>query len=476
MKQTENFKLNLVEGNDYVNPLVQDVPNYEKIDEVMHLNLLNSIGSATEVKEGTTHVITRDDTSNNIFRFQATSDYLENDSFTVDGNIVTAYLPNRNPLPLSAFKTNSELLCILNQNALTIFTQQDDQIINNAINNVEEQVTVLEKKKANRDKKIVIIGDSYGTGTGTGVESTPYTTTLKSILGMDDSNYFTKSKNGAGFINGEFLVNLQSLSIPNKDEIDEIYVFGGWNDGTDRGSTTNLVNGMLGFSNYVKANFKNAKLYLGFLAYGNTSDTVLARLRQSYNYYKNCALYGFDGFAQNSESICANRGASYWGSGSEVKERHPTTLMQNRIANFLAQFIQTKTLSIYDSVDCVFTGASSTISFDYNNLLKQTIVDNMVTTTLRGQTIVTFSSNQRFPRSTYTPIANVSGNPIVGASGEIRGLVYVDYQNASGDWARIPMLWRLKNNVFSLFNGNVDMTAQKIYMNGDSCTCSVINN
>ena len=35
MRKSEYYELNLVEGTDVVNPLVQDVPNYERIDDTI---------------------------------------------------------------------------------------------------------------------------------------------------------------------------------------------------------------------------------------------------------------------------------------------------------------------------------------------------------------------------------------------------------------------------------------------------------
>lgn len=477
MRQSDYYKLDLVEGEDIVNPLVQDVPNYEKIDKALHDNYSRGIGKAEELKVGTVHNITRENKDLNIFVLQAISDFKTGDTFTVDENKVTAYLPNGNALTTGAFKTNSQLICVLYLNALYICTTNDYSNLQTEINDILKSIETINdnlKTKENKDKHIVVIGDSYGVGTV--VQATPYTTLLKNILNMDDNHYYTMSKNGAGFINGQLLENLKNLNIKDKDSIDEIYVFGGWNDGSDRGNVSLLETGLTTFSSYVHANFKNAKLYLGFLAYGNTTATILQYLKQSYSYYKNCAMYGFDGFVENSESICADRNPDYWGNGNDTNFRHPTQIMQQRIANYIAQFIKTKTLSIYNEYNCTLKPISSNVTFDLTNLLKQVVVNNLVTTTLRGQTVITFTNNVQFPQSQYTNIATIEDNAIVGSSGYIRGTMYVNYENANGDYRTLPMTWRIQNNVFSLFNGHDNMNVAKMYLNGDTCTVDVINN
>ena len=122
MRKSTNFNLNLVEGSDLVNPLVQDVPNYETIDEQMYKNECNSIGIATELKSGTVHALTRTIPNASMFRFQATSNFTAGDTFTVDGIQVSALTPSGETLASGAYIIGSEVLCSLRETLLTIYT------------------------------------------------------------------------------------------------------------------------------------------------------------------------------------------------------------------------------------------------------------------------------------------------------------------------------------------------------------------
>ena len=121
MRKSTNFNLNLVEGNDLVNPLVQDVPNYEAIDEQMYKNQCNSIGLATELKSGTVHALTRHIPNGAVFRFQATSNFTAGDTFTVDGIQVSALTPSGETLASGCYIIGSEVLCVLRETLLTVY-------------------------------------------------------------------------------------------------------------------------------------------------------------------------------------------------------------------------------------------------------------------------------------------------------------------------------------------------------------------
>lgn len=119
MQYTPNYNLNLPEGTDIVNPLVQDNPNWTAIDNAMYANKLRVIGTAAEVTSGTVHAITRVDTDIPVFRFVATSDYNVGDTFTVDGVSVTALLPDGTTPKNKAYVINATVVAVLDGTKLT---------------------------------------------------------------------------------------------------------------------------------------------------------------------------------------------------------------------------------------------------------------------------------------------------------------------------------------------------------------------
>ena len=122
MTETSNYALNIVEGSDLFNPLTQFNPNFEQIDTVMAENEQAGVGTATELKSGTTHAITRENNNRSMFYFTATSDYEDGDTFTVDGAVVTAKLPSGESLGAGAFVVNSTVLCSIVGSLLTVYS------------------------------------------------------------------------------------------------------------------------------------------------------------------------------------------------------------------------------------------------------------------------------------------------------------------------------------------------------------------
>lgn len=119
--KSTHYDLNLVTGTDKVNPLIYDVPNYEKIDSTMYANHLASIGGATELKSGSVHAITVEDSNVKTFIFTATSDFVAGETFTVNGVQVTAYTTNSQPLGTNAYRIGTAVLGHLEDTILTLY-------------------------------------------------------------------------------------------------------------------------------------------------------------------------------------------------------------------------------------------------------------------------------------------------------------------------------------------------------------------
>lgn len=121
MEYSEHYGLNLVEGNDTVNPMTVDKPNYEKIDETMYANECAGVGTATELTTGTVHALTREKENQGVFRFRATSNYILGDTFTVDGVTVSAQMSDGTTLADRCYIIGSDVLCALIGTQLTLF-------------------------------------------------------------------------------------------------------------------------------------------------------------------------------------------------------------------------------------------------------------------------------------------------------------------------------------------------------------------
>lgn len=124
MQQTANYNLNLPEGTDVVNPLVDYNPNFSTIDSAMKANADRTVGRATCIKSGTTHVVTRSNPDSNIINFTATGDWNEGDTMTIDSTIVSVFLPDGSAPLTGAYVINTEVMAIINGSRVTLYGAQ----------------------------------------------------------------------------------------------------------------------------------------------------------------------------------------------------------------------------------------------------------------------------------------------------------------------------------------------------------------
>lgn len=123
---TPNFGFTIPSGSDTVNLLTQNYPNWTSLDSILQAVKDNGVSTATHTKAGTVHQLARTVTSCNIFRFVATANYTAGDTFTVDGNAVTATAVNGTSLSTGAFVINQNVVCVINGAVLTVLVAGSD--------------------------------------------------------------------------------------------------------------------------------------------------------------------------------------------------------------------------------------------------------------------------------------------------------------------------------------------------------------
>ena len=120
MTNTPNFNFTIAEGTDTVNLLTQLYPNFTSLDTILQAIKESGTTTAVTTKVGTVHNIMRNVADCNVIRWIATANYAAGDTFTVDGNAVTATAMDGTALPAGAFVINQSVLAILNSGVLTI--------------------------------------------------------------------------------------------------------------------------------------------------------------------------------------------------------------------------------------------------------------------------------------------------------------------------------------------------------------------
>lgn len=119
---TTYFNLKKPTGDDLYNHLTIDNPNMDAIDTAMHNNQQAATCTATHSKVGSVHTLTRQGGKSPMFRFVATAAFAAGDTFTVDGQAVTAALSDGSGLSAGAFVINANVLCCLVGTQLTVYT------------------------------------------------------------------------------------------------------------------------------------------------------------------------------------------------------------------------------------------------------------------------------------------------------------------------------------------------------------------
>ena len=122
MITTAHYNLSKYEGIDKFNPLKVEAQNVGKIDQAMYDIQNTAIPTATELKTGTIHALTRNKPDAAMFRFVATAPWTAGDTCTVDGQQVSTLLPTGEALPTGAWVINANVLCCLVGTVLTVFT------------------------------------------------------------------------------------------------------------------------------------------------------------------------------------------------------------------------------------------------------------------------------------------------------------------------------------------------------------------
>ena len=121
MNYTSNYNFKLPEGTDIVNPLVDNNPNWSDADTIIKGVSDKTVDTASCVKTGTLHAVTRTDSNKVIFKFTATGNWNTGDTMSVDGTTVSVFLQNGEAPLTGAYVINTEVLAIISGTRVTLF-------------------------------------------------------------------------------------------------------------------------------------------------------------------------------------------------------------------------------------------------------------------------------------------------------------------------------------------------------------------
>lgn len=144
------------------------------------------------------------------------------------------------------------------------------------------------------NRNVIALADSYGMVTSPG-----FYQIMKTDQGIDDMLIDAYSGRSFARATNTFLQAIQTINanINYQDEVTDIIVCGGYNDGQflqyDGGTSAQIVQAIANFITYCKQNFKNARVFIGFIAWTKQTAGVSAGvLVNALNAYKAGASIG----------------------------------------------------------------------------------------------------------------------------------------------------------------------------------------
>lgn len=202
-------------------------------------------------------------------------------------------------------------------------------------------------------KKYIVIGDSYGNYTN--LNGNTFVDQAFIDAGITDYLYFWRNSSGfamAGTYNFLSVLQDNEASVPDKDEITDIIVFGSANDQTN---TNDILSGITAFTTYVKANYPNAKIQIGSVSH-TLAPAYVDQLNAVTRSYKYAAAVNGISFIANGEYIM-HQLQCY-----ETDNVHPTAYGVDMLAHCITEYLLTGSVNMLDHIsNSLVSGTAATL-------------------------------------------------------------------------------------------------------------------
>lgn len=200
---------------------------------------------------------------------------------------------------------------------------ESDELINNEIDIIKSNYTIF-------------LGDSYGVE-GVTERGIPWPIRCAGYLGLSENEYINNSQGSVGFTTTtNYLTLLENMSVPDPDKVARIVVCGGGNDDQ---TPSDILPAIRDFMSYVKTNYPNAKVYIGFIY----NSKLLANkniIRTMLTYYTLCAQYG--AIYLNGVENVLHSYTSYFSD-----DNHPNAAGNSQLGLFIANAIISGACDVY---------------------------------------------------------------------------------------------------------------------------------
>lgn len=311
------------------------------------------------------------------------------------------------------------------------------QIIPDAgYNYLSEEINDILSPQQFKNKKFLLVGDSYATGyQGAGqVNIEGFFTKVVNKLNL---NAQIVCSNGYGFRgignNLKWQDLLENTTITNKSQFTDIIIAGGMND---RGTDADLTLAMEATFSYLKTNFPNAEIHVACVGkYAKNSTTSnLTAMRRIATIYKAVSIRNGHKYINGSDILLHNMG---WFISDDI---HPNTTGENQLAYGIEQYIVNGEISHFMNVTTLEDYQSDTLTpetgISHNLSIYSSLDKDCVTWYFSGA--ITFSSNITINNLTDITIGRLTNSYLCGSANNqglceyVEGYVYSPDTQYSG--------------------------------------------
>ena len=276
--------------------------------------------------------------------------------------------------------------------------------VNGQITTINGNVSALKTYNQYLPTKLLCIGDSYGMKIANN-----WANFLKAYMGLDNDHFTNKCTGSSGFIGNTGVKTFyQQLTEPeDKDTYTHIVIVGGFNDAYDANgnmqNNADMLTAITQCGNYIKANYPNAKVWLGMPAnvcnIGNVSraSTMRTQCAQMKNVY---AFYGAQqGWAIMRDIQNCMHDLVYFNTSDVTYECvfHPNSEGGQNMARCILSYILGGEFMINRTIVCTYVGAEG-ISLSGSFTEQQ--YDEKTKLMLTSNLTITFATPITFAEST----------------------------------------------------------------------------
>lgn len=263
-----------------------------------------------------------------------------------------------------------------------------------------------------KDKKVLLIGDSYGEGYTPDGNVTSWEDLFITITGL--TNTIKKYKGGSGFVNlSSDNKTFQTLleEVDSDNHITDIIILGGYNDLSY--NSTQITNAMKNFKIKANEKFPNADIYVGMIGWSSNPSSIYNLNTLLYKYRISSANSCLN-YLNNIEYSLHEYFSSFSSDGI-----HPNTHGQEVIArNLISAWLQGSCNVQFPFTNLTLSPATN-VAFSNIQSIGETFINNVVEISNQSaMTDITFSGTKPScsARNTLIELADITGGYIIGSS------------------------------------------------------------